>query len=130
LYEVNPPRQEASSAPQFAQEQVSDEVTLIRVDGPVNANSAPILLAKISSVEAIPSLVIDLSDCSFVDSTTIGVLLRARRRYDVPGRELCLVVSEGAILRALHVMRLDRVFRIFADRSALNNYFGTFALAA
>jgi len=105
-------------------------MALIGVEGMVSAVSAPVLLARLSSIEAVPSLVIDLTLCGFIDSSIIGILLRAHRRYDVPGRELYLVIAEGAVLRAMHVMRLDRLFRILPDRAALASCLGLLAMAA
>jgi hypothetical protein len=50
--------------------------------------------------------VVDLSDCTFIDSTGLGILVEAERRI---GRHALLVVAGGPeVLRAFEVSGLDR----------------------
>ena len=60
-------------------------------------------------------LVVDLSLCSFVDSTGLALLVAAQRRATTP---LDLVVGSPQILRLLSITALDRLFRIHATRTA------------
>jgi len=67
-------------------------------------------------------LVIDLSLCSFVDSTGLGLLVAAQREAAAP---LDLVTGNPQILRLLSITALDRLFRIHATRtSALDSLRG------
>jgi anti-sigma B factor antagonist len=57
-------------------------------------------------------LVVDLSEATFIDSTTIGVFAgRQRQLRDVDG-ELRLVCSNPDLLRTLDISGMARVFRV------------------
>ena len=60
-------------------------------------------------------LVIDLSLCSFVDSTGLGLLVAAQRGAAAP---LDLVIDNPQILDLLEITALDRLFRVRATRTA------------
>ena len=60
-----------------------------------------------------PSVVVDLEDVTFIDSTSIGVLVAARRWLSSRDTEIGLV-CEGQVRRVLDLVGLDKVFRIHA----------------
>ena len=60
-------------------------------------------------------LVIDLSLCSFVDSTGLALLVVAQRGAAAP---LDLVAGDPQILRLLSITALDRLFQVHATRAA------------
>jgi anti-sigma B factor antagonist len=67
------------------------------------------------------AIVIDFSEATFVDSTTVAALLNARRRALDAGVALALAVppSAGEHLRRLFDMtQLDAIFSIHASREA------------
>ena len=59
-------------------------------------------------------VVVDLSRATLVDSTTLGVLLDARKRLVPSGGRLSLVCDDRSILRLLEITALDRLFPIHA----------------
>jgi anti-sigma B factor antagonist len=62
-------------------------------------------------------LLIDLSEVSFIDSTTIGILMRTRKRLAPVGGRVLVVTSDRNILRLFEITALDRMFEIYARRS-------------
>jgi anti-sigma B factor antagonist len=58
------------------------------------------------------SVVLDLTDVSFVDSTLLSVLLRYRERLMELGGKLVLVTDERGIRRTLEITGLERIFTI------------------
>ena len=58
-----------------------------------------------------PSVLVDLEDVTFIDSTSIGVLVAARRWLTSRSIEVGLV-CEGQVRRVLDVVGLDKVFTI------------------
>lgn len=58
-----------------------------------------------------PVLVVDLSPCTFMDSTGIGTLVAARRWTNARGARLVLVCDEGPVLRVLRLTRLNLVIQ-------------------
>jgi anti-sigma B factor antagonist len=61
-------------------------------------------------------VVVDLTDVSFIDSTTLGILMRARKRLLALKGRLVLVCIDENILKLLHITTLDRMFEIYATR--------------
>ena len=60
-------------------------------------------------------LVIDLSEVTFIDSMTLGVLLGAMKRVKPLGGRVCVVVQDANIRRIFEITLLDRVFALFDD---------------
>jgi len=58
------------------------------------------------------ALVLDLSDLEYMDSTGVGVLVGALRRFQTEGRPIYLVAPQRRILAGLQVTHLDTLFRI------------------
>jgi anti-sigma B factor antagonist len=64
------------------------------------------------------SIVVDLTDATFIDSTMLRVLLNVSKRLRPGGGELLLVCKEPNIRKIFEITLLDRVFTIFDDREA------------
>ncbi|MDN5698419.1 MAG: STAS domain-containing protein [Rubrobacter sp.] len=72
-----------------------------------------------------PSVIVDLSEVSFADSMTIGVLIGENTKLQELGGELHLVFEEGAMARLLGHAGLDEAFKVHTDRrSAVRNIEG------
>jgi anti-sigma B factor antagonist len=62
------------------------------------------------------SIVVDLSDATFIDSTMLRVLLNVSKRLRPQG-ELLVVCHEHNIRKIFEITLLDRVFTIFDTRA-------------
>jgi anti-sigma B factor antagonist len=71
------------------------------------------------------SIVVDLSDATFIDSTMLRVLLNVSKRLRPGGGELLVVCSEHNIRKIFEITLLDRVFTIFDTRDAALEYLAT-----
>lgn len=60
------------------------------------------------------TLVVDLSQTGFCDSTGLNVLVRAHKRAAAEGGELRLVIGTAPVLRIFSVTGVDHVIPIFA----------------
>jgi anti-sigma B factor antagonist len=58
------------------------------------------------------SVVIDLVEVAFIDSTVLGLLLRYQPRFRSRAGDVVLVSDDRRILRTLEITGLDRIFRI------------------
>jgi anti-sigma B factor antagonist len=58
------------------------------------------------------SVVLDLAEVSFIDSTVLVVLLRYRERFRELGGDLVVVSEDRRILRTFEITGLDRLFTI------------------
>jgi anti-anti-sigma factor len=63
-------------------------------------------------------LVVDLSECSFIDSSGLRALVGARAASEAAGGSFALVTSGAELIRILAVAGLDSVFEIHEERRA------------
>jgi anti-sigma B factor antagonist len=101
-------------------EHLDGKIRAFRLRGELDHATAPELRAPLH--EAIDRgervFLIDLTDCSFIDSTGLSVLVNARSRVlddDAPGRfEICCADSQ--IRRLLEITGIDRAFGVHQTR--------------
>jgi anti-sigma B factor antagonist len=62
------------------------------------------------------SIIVDLTDATFIDSTMLRVLLNISKRLRPGGGELLVVCHEHNIRKIFEITLLDRVFTIFDTR--------------
>jgi anti-sigma B factor antagonist len=61
-----------------------------------------------------PTLVVDMTETMFCDSTGLHQLVRARMRALAAGGEVRLVIKAAPVLRLFTIMGIDRLFPVFA----------------
>jgi anti-sigma B factor antagonist len=104
----------------FGVEVIGDggDVAVVTVFGQADLHTAPELRAAIS--EAIDggavALVIDLSEATFIDSMTLGVLLGALKQVRPEGGSVSIVCTDPHIRRIFEITLLDRVFAMHESR--------------
>ena len=59
------------------------------------------------------SVLVDLSHATFIDSTTLGVLMGAVKRLRPAGGELAIACNDPNIRKIFEITLLDRIFEIF-----------------
>ena len=62
-------------------------------------------------------IVVDLSSATFIDSTTLGVLVGGVKRLRANDGQLSLVCSDRNITKIFEITGLNRVFPIHATRA-------------
>lgn len=84
---------------------------LVAVDGELDMTAAPDLRDAIdSAIEAgAVTVVVDLNEVTFIDSTAIGVLLAARERMRRAGGSLEVVCGEPNVVRVLEIVGMRTV---------------------
>jgi anti-sigma B factor antagonist len=99
-------------------EQLSDDVYVIALAGEVDLYTAPEFKQELLDVIAkgAKHVVIDLSDTTFIDSTTLGVLVGGVKRLRTNDGQLSLICSDRNITKIFEITGLDRVFTIHASR--------------
>jgi anti-anti-sigma factor len=93
---------------------------VIAVTGDLDLYTAPELKNRLlEAVEAARGRVlVDLTDCHFLDSSTLGPLQMAAKRLSEGGRQLELIVPDTTLRRIFDLTGLDKVFPIHASRTA------------
>ena len=90
---------------------------LITVSGEVDLATSPELdVAIIAAIDSgTPSVVIDLTDVSFMDSSGLGVIVRALKRCREAENDLDLVITNKRVLKVFGITGLDQVIPIHAS---------------
>ena len=57
-----------------------------------------------------------MTDTSFIDSTTLGVLVSGLKRISPGGGQLALVIRDRNVRKVFEITGLDRVFPIYDER--------------
>lgn len=92
------------------------ELALVSVSGELDLYTAERIKSGIEEADAVgaDTVVIDLSESSFIDSTALGVLVQETKRLEGRGHSLVLVTNDPRTRRVLEVTGLDRVFLTYA----------------
>ena len=91
---------------------------VISLAGEVDLYTAPEFKQQLLDVigEGGKDVVVDFSDTTFIDSTTLGVLVGGVKRLRAQDGRLSLVCSDRNITKIFEITGLDRVFTIYLTR--------------
>jgi anti-sigma B factor antagonist len=90
-------------------------VSTVIVGGEVDLATAPELKEVLTGVidGGARFVLVDLSKATFIDSTTLGVLMGAVKRVRPDGGEIAIACNDQNIRKIFEITLLDRVFAIF-----------------
>jgi anti-sigma B factor antagonist len=99
-------------------EQLGGDAFVISLSGEVDLYTAPEFKQQL--LEAIgqgaKEVIVDFTDTTFIDSTTLGVLVGGVKRLRPNGGQLSLVCSDRNITKIFEITGLNKVFPIYASR--------------
>ncbi len=100
-------------------EQAAEGVWVISLTGEVDLYTAPEFKQQLLDVigRGATQVVVDLSHTTFIDSTTLGVLVGGVKRLRPEGGQLSIVCDDRNITKIFEITGLNRVFPIHADRA-------------
>jgi anti-sigma B factor antagonist len=100
-------------------EKLSDEQYVISLAGEVDLYTAPEFKQQLLDVisQGGKNVVVDFTNTTFIDSTTLGVLVGGVKRLRTNDGQLSLVCSDRNITKIFEITGLDRVFTIHATRN-------------
>ena len=87
---------------------------VVAVTGEIDLFTAPAFKQHVSApIDAGRTrLVVDLSAATFIDSSSLGVLIGAHRRLKRRGGSMVVVCDNDAIVKTFRITGLDGVFRL------------------
>ena len=92
---------------------------LIAVSGDLDIAATPelstILVIAVQSPGS--TVVLDLADVQFIDSTALGTLLRAGAEIEAAGKTLRVVCEAGPVRRLLEMTNLTNRFQLWPTRA-------------
>ncbi|MBX5469583.1 MAG: STAS domain-containing protein [Thermoleophilaceae bacterium] len=102
----------------MSDEAIDADTHVIELGGEVDLYTAPEFKDRMVQVIEAGSkqVVVDLSKATFIDSTTLGVLVGGVKRLRPSGGTLALVCNDQNIAKIFEITGLDRVFPIHATR--------------
>jgi anti-sigma B factor antagonist len=100
-------------------ELLGDGSRVIAVAGELDLYTAPQLTPELMAPSSggRGAVIVDLTECTFLDSTALGVLANAKKAFVPKGVELSLVISDRNILKVFEITGLNRVFTIHPTRA-------------
>lgn len=104
----------------ISDEEIDAETQVIELGGEIDLYTAPEFKERMVALieDGKKRIVVDLSAATFIDSTTLGVLVGGVKRLRPAGGSLALVCTDQNITKIFEITGLDRVFPIHASRDA------------
>jgi anti-sigma B factor antagonist len=92
---------------------------VVAVTGEIDLFTAPEFKERIAApIDAgATRVIVDLSEVSFIDSSSLGVLIGAHQRLKPSGGGLVIVCDDRAIVNTFKITGLDSVFEIVSSRA-------------
>jgi anti-sigma B factor antagonist len=88
---------------------------VVRLSGDVDVESSPALAQTLMTVLAdlgAQTLVLDLTEVEFVDSSGLGALVGAHQRASLQGSTLILAGLHPRVAKVLRITKLNKVFSV------------------
>jgi anti-sigma B factor antagonist len=100
-------------------DQVGNDAYVISLSGEVDLYTAPEFKQQLLEVigQGGKEVVVDFSNTTFIDSTTLGVLVGGVKRLRSSGGQLTLVCSDRNITKIFEITGLNKVFPIYESRA-------------
>ena len=92
--------------------------TLVRVSGELDLATTPELEKALSETDLVSPLVVDLTGCSFLDSSAVRVLLTTARHAQDAGGGASVVAPDPGIRRALEIAGVATILPIHTSLAA------------
>jgi anti-sigma B factor antagonist len=92
--------------------------TLIRVSGELDLATTPELERALSETDLALPVVVDLTDCSFLDSSAVRILLTTARRAEDAGGGASVVAPDPGVRRALEIAGVATILPIHTTLAA------------
>lgn len=102
------------------EEQVDKKTRIVAVRGEIDLFTAPEFKQRVNAaIEAgIELVLVDLNEASFIDSSSLGILISAHKRLRMRGDLLVIVCEVPAILNTFTITGLDGVLALEPTRDA------------
>jgi len=104
----------------ISEKMLNDELALLKVKGRLDAVAAPDLKSRLKELVADNhvTVIIDLTDVSFIDSSGLAALVSGFRAAREAGGSIKLAGLREQTMMVFKLTRLDRVFEIHPDAEA------------
>jgi len=94
-------------------------MVVVGVRGELDLAAAEAFEDAIASVRDASHVVVDLTDCTFLDSSGVRALSLSARDITERGARIDVVASNPAVLRVLEITRVDSLAPVHESRDAI-----------
>lgn len=95
-----------------------DGAVVLRVEGELDLATTESLQDALDGSDASGHLIIDLSECTFIDSSAVRLFAEAARRAQESEGRLSLVTRDPGILRVLEIAAVDTLLSVHGSVEA------------
>ena len=101
-------------------ERIADSTHIVSVRGEIDLFTGPAFSDALHAAldAGATRLIVDLSDCGFMDSTGIRILVGANERLNHSGGPVAVVTNGSHVLQVLKITAVDAMLRLYPTRSA------------
>ena len=102
---------------EFRYDDVQGDILIIKADGGLNAKTADKAVDSIGKLvdAGLHSIIIDCSELDHISRYGLSVLMRLNRRMDEKVGDVKIASVKSAVVNALRVTRLNKMFSIYPD---------------
>jgi anti-anti-sigma factor len=97
---------------EVTQEALPQGGVVVHVEGELDMLTSGSLEEALAEAEPEDRVVIDLTECTFIDSSAVRVLVAAARDAGDSGRKVALVAQDPGILRVLEIAAVDTILPV------------------
>jgi anti-sigma B factor antagonist len=96
---------------------VDGDTHIVAITGEIDLFTAPDFKQHVAApIDAgVERVIIDLSSTTFIDSSSLGVLIGAHRRLKLRGGSLAIICSNESIAKTFRITGLDGVFTLVSS---------------
>lgn len=97
-----------------------DGVALVAADGEIDISTTPMLTAALARAMrcGVSTVVVDLTDVTFIDSSGAELLITTSRQLGAQGRRFAVVCSEGGVVhRSLALIGVLAILTVHSSRA-------------
>jgi anti-sigma B factor antagonist len=99
-------------------ESAGADVSVVSLAGELDLSTIPTIEGRLfEQLRSHPGVVVDLTRLSFIDSSGIGLLIKAFRAVDGRGRLYTVVAPGSQVERVLQLAGIDRALPLFVERT-------------
>jgi anti-sigma B factor antagonist len=102
--------------PTDVSENLRDESVIVTAAGEIDLATSPALRTRLQdAIGQHRTVIVDLSDVTFIDSTGLGVLIGGLRRINEAGGEMRVVIADPRVLKIFEITGLTGLFSIHSS---------------
>jgi anti-anti-sigma factor len=93
-------------------------LTVVRVAGPVDSAGVDLFRTRLNPLCSIPGarVLLDCQDLTYLNSTSIGLLMKYHRGLQVSRGRLALCAVNAKLVRTLDLLQIGKTLQMYATR--------------